>query len=433
MPSVMKTASDSDASAHLVKSFFIRKSELIAALGSPDFYIEIFFIGIALVLAWLVAMLIRRRTQIHLQKHPPKRIDSEFITKPLALLAPLLALIYLSIIKPLAGTYASGGAWTEAAIQLCFAYLLAKCIVLIVRSPIVAYFIAFVIMLVALLDATGFMKSTAAYLAAMAFSVGQFHISMLNLVHGVVILVIVFWIAGVLSRTLESYLRRSSRLSYNARELSVKFFRLFVYFVALLITLSAVGVDLTAFAVFGGALGVGIGLGLQKITANFVSGITLLMEKSIQIGDIIEISGHTGWVRQLNIRYVLIETFDGREVLIPNEELIATRVTNWTHSTTMARIEFKVPVSYGSDAIKARDLMLEAVMEYKRCLKDPAPNCFLSEFGDSGLQFTLSFWIADVREGRFAPQSDVMFAVLEKFRKAGIVIPYPQREVRVLS
>ncbi len=134
--------------------------------------------------------------------------------------------------------------------------------------------------------------------------------------------------------------------------MTVKFFKIFVYLVAFVITLSAMGIDLTAFAVFSGALGVGVGLGLQKLTGNFVSGVTLLLEKSIKIGDLIEVAGNTGWVRQLHTRYALIETFDGREIMIPNEELVSTRVINWTLTTTLARAEVKIAIDLDSDAEK---------------------------------------------------------------------------------
>jgi len=431
MPSVtlgeMQGPNYFDPSTHLAAKFATRKDELLAALANPDFYIEWMLIGIALVLAWLVALLIRRHVGKRLAEKPLQRIDPEFITKPLSLLAPLLALLYLGIIKPLAESYAKsgGGDGTELVMQLCIAWILAKCVLLIVRSRPMAWFIAVVIMVIATLRATGFIRSTAAYLNSMAFDVGQFHLSMLHLVRGSVILVVVFWVAGLLSRTLESYLRRSSSLSYNARELTVKFFRLLIYFIALMITLSALGVDLTAFAVFGGALGVGVGLGLQKITANFISGITMLMEKSIQIGDLIEVGGVTGHVRELNIRYALIAAADGREILIPNEELLTTRVTNWTHTSNNARIDVKIGVAYKSDPAKVIALMLEAAGEHKFCLKDPPPSCFLREFGDNALIFLLTFWIPDVQDGRMQPQSEVMMAILEKFKKAKIGIPCP--------
>ncbi len=420
LPDIVKNP---ESLIHASKKFSARREELFTALTSSDFYIQLLFVGIALAIAWLMAVLIQRRVKTHFDKHPPKKIDVEFITKPLKLLAPLLGILYLSAVKPFADEFAAEGDLTDAVIKLCSAYFVAKTVVLIIESRIVAYFVAFVIMAVAVLNVTGFAAFTVVYLNSMGFDIGQFHISLLALFHGIFMLVVVFWIAGLLSRTLESYLRRSSSLSYMARELSVKFFRIFVYFLAFMITLSALGVDLTAFAVFGGALGVGVGLGLQKITANFVSGIILLMEKSIKIGDLIEIAGSSGWVRQLNIRYALIETGEGKEILIPNEELISTRVINWSHSSDAARVDIKITVAYESNALKVRDMLINTARAHPLCQKNPAPNCWLREFSDTGLQFLLIFWIPDVHEGRMGPQSDVMLAILERFRKEGIIIP----------
>jgi small-conductance mechanosensitive channel len=406
----------------LARKLFVTRKELLDALSGTDFYIEWLYIGVALALAWLLAALIRKRVGTHLRAHPPKRIDAIFITRPLKLLGPLLALLYLSVARPISENI-GGGAWTEAVTQLTIAYLVARCVTLVVRARFISYLIATVIMISAVLDVTGFMPSVTGYLDTMAFEIGKFRLSVLNLIHGTVILVIVFWLAAISSSTLESYLRRSSSLSYTARELTVKFFKIVVYFIALMVTLSALGVDLTAFAVFGGALGVGIGLGLQKITTHFVSGIALLLEKSIKIGDVIEVGGINGIVRELNIRYALVETADGREMMIPNDELTSTRVTSWTHSHDRARVEIPVNVSYAADAVLARKLMLEAAIGHSRCLKDPAPDCWLREFGVSSLNFLLVFWIKDIHEGRPRPQSEVMFAILEKFRQNKIEIP----------
>lgn len=422
---------DTAAAAPLVKQLTVTQQDLLTALTSPGFYVEMIFIGMALALAWIIAKLVQYRIKAYVRNHPPKKIDAEFVTKPFALLAPLLALLYLSLVKPFSEQYAGGSEWIVAISKLCVAYAAAKIVLLILNGRAIAWFLAVIIMIIAVLDVSGFMKTTSAYLASMAIEIGSFKLSILNLVHGIVILVIVFWIAGLLSRTLESYLRRSSGLSYNARELIVKFFRIFVYFIAFLITLSAVGVDLTALAVFGGALGVGVGLGLQKITANFVSGVTLLLEKSIKIGDLIEVGGITGWVRALNIRYALVETADGRDLMVPNEELISTRVTNWTYSNDLARIEIKVPLPYDADATQARDLMVAAAYEHKRCLKNPAPLCHLKEFTEKGMLLALTFWIPDVKEGRLGAQSDVMFTILAKFKEAGIEMSPPPATMNI--
>jgi len=411
-----------DASLHLMHRLSTRWNDFMGLLHNPDFYIELFFIGVAFVLALLLAKAIQQRIQNKITRSPPKFIDPEFILKPLLLLAPAIALFLLQVVQILAISFDIGGNFTGGIIELTYAYLLIKCVMLVVHARPVAYCIATAIIINAVLHAIRINRVATAYLESLAFDIGKYHITALHLVHGFIIFVVVFWGAGILSRALESYLRRSTALSHNGRELAVKFFRLFVYIIAFVITMSAIGIDLTAFAVFSGALGVGIGLGLQKLTGNFVSGVTMLMEKSIKIGDLIEVGGNTGWVRQLNIRYALIETSDGREILIPNEELVSTRVINWTLTTTMARIEIKIAIAFDSDAEVARKLLLAAALEHPLCLKDPAPQCHLKEITPDGLNFALTFWIADVKEGRNGPQSDVLFAVLRKFRENGIAL-----------
>jgi len=298
--------------------------------------------------------------------------------------------------------------------------LLAKWMNFVAKWRPMLLFVAMVALVVGVLNATGWKEPVSDYLATITFSVGKYRFSMLELMHGVVVLVVVFWLASVSSRTLENNLRHSSLMSYATRELTVKFFRVFAFFAALLVGLSALGVDLTAFAVFGGALGVGIGLGLQKITSNFVSGVTLLMEKSIKLGDLIEVGGILGWVRQLNIRYTLVETLDGRAFLIPNEELISTRVISWTYTDNQARIEILVKTDFNADPAKALSIMLAAAKAHPKCLRSPEPTCFLTEFTDTGMQFSLTFWIANIKEGRASPRNEVMLGIVRNFREAGI-------------
>jgi small-conductance mechanosensitive channel len=409
-----------DVSTPLIKKLFATKEEWIDALNTSGFYLELMLVALAFVIAGLTAFIISKRTRMFLEAHPPKRFDVASLMRPFALLPSILSLLFLAVVRPFIEQYAQGGEFAVAAARLVVAYIMAKAILLMVRSRLVAWFIAFVVMVIAVLDVTGFMATTKQYLEAMSFEAGKFKITVLNLVNGLIILVVVFWVAGVLSRSLESYLHRASTLTYNTRELIVKFFRIFVYFIALLITLSAIGVDLTAFAVFGGALGVGIGLGLQKLTANFVSGITLLVEKSIKLGDLIEVGGVTGWVRALNIRYALVESSDGRELMIPNEQLVSTQVTNWTHSNEQARVEIRLALDVKADARRAMAIMLECASAHPRSLKAPKPLCWLREFNDAGMLFVLTFWIGDIHEGRNGPQSDVMLAILDEFRAAGI-------------
>ena len=412
-----------ESNSKLAKKVAETKSQLLNMLMDSDFYIQLIFVGVALSLAWLVSLLIRRRLEAYVKTNPPKLIDLNLALGSLTLITPILAILYLGVLKPFADDYAVGiRSLTEAFLHLSVAYMLARLSLLLVHTKPVARMIAFLIMFTAVLKVTAFTQITVGYLDSVALDIGSFHISMLNLVNGIIIMILVFWLSGGLSRWLETFLRRTSSLSYSARELTVKFFRIFFYFLALLVTLSAIGVDLTAFAVFGGALGVGIGLGLQKITANFMSGITLLLEKSIKIGDLIDVAGNLGWVRELNIRYTLMETGDGREILIPNEELISSRVTNWTHSNPQTRVDIEVVVSYDADPRMVKRLLLEAAKDYKLTLKNPEPLCQLRTFTESGLGFVLMFWIPNVNDGRFGPKSEVMMLILDKFRANDIEI-----------
>ncbi len=398
-------------------------------MQEPASYFDSLLIGISVAVALLLTFLARRAIKRHSYPLERLHISAHFVHRASSLLPPLLTLIFLH--STIALDIRQQEHLFDRAVHLSVAWFLVRLVMLVVRTRPVALFLSGVIIIGAFLHASGFGNSIHHYLAGMEFEIGTLKLSMLGIVHGVVIFVFMFWLAGVLSRGAENYLRRVSSMSYNARELIVKLFTVMAYSIAIIITLEALGVNLTALAVFGGALGVGIGLGLQRFTANFVSGIAILLERSVKIGDMVEVGTSTGWVRQLHMRYMLLETFDGREIVIPNEELTTSRVTNWTYTNPNARLEIKVRVAYDADPALARRCMLEAARAHPRCLKSPEPLCALREFGDISLNFTLTFWIPDVREGRNGPQSEVMMDILRRFREAGITMPFSPHERRV--
>ena len=192
------------------------------------------------------------------------------------------------------------------------------------------------------------------------------------------------------------------------------------------------GIDLKVLAIFSGAIGIGIGFGLQKITSNFISGLILLFEKSVKSDDLVELaSGAYGFVRHIGARYTLVATHEGKEIMVPNEDFITGRVTNCTFSNKKGRIEISIGISYESDIEKAMDLILESAKEYSGCLDDPGPSCFLREFADSAINCVLFFWVLDVREGILKHKSNIMRSIWRKFKEHDIVIPYPQRDIHV--
>jgi small-conductance mechanosensitive channel len=200
---------------------------------------------------------------------------------------------------------------------------------------------------------------------------------------------------------------------------------------SLLITLAAIGVDLTALSVFGGALGVGLGFGLQKLAANYVSGFVVLFERSVRIGDSIRIDNFEGCITDITTRYTLVRSINGREAVIPNEKLMTERVENLSLSDRKVLLTSQVSVGYNTNVEHVRELLTEAAKSSARVLAQPTPIAHLAAFGSDGLEFTLCYWIGDPENGQLNVQSEVNMAVLKSMRQHGIEIPYPQRVVHL--
>ena len=266
----------------------------------------------------------------------------------------------------------------------------------------------------------------------LSFSIGQTRISAYLMTKALITIVLFFLITGILSEFGEKRIKSIRGIHSSNKALINKAFHIFIYFFGFIIALNILGIDLTAFAIFSGAIGIGIGFGLQKITSNFISGLILLFEKSIENGDMVELSDGTyGLIRKTSARYTLLETFEGREMMIPNEDFIINRVTNWTFNNRKGRLELNIGVAYESDIEKAMELILEAAREHPRCMDDPGPSCYLKEFGDSSVNFMLFFWVEDVSRGRYRAKSDVMMSVWKKFKEHNITIPFPQRDIYI--
>jgi small-conductance mechanosensitive channel len=234
----------------------------------------------------------------------------------------------------------------------------------------------------------------------------------------------------VLSRFFERRINKSTSLNPSVRVLMIKIVKIALIGLAIVIAVTSAGLDLSALAVFGGALGLGIGFGLQKVISNLFSGVLLLADRSIKPGDIIELKDGTfGWVGQLGSRYVSVVTRDYKEHLIPNEDFITQPVVNWSYSNRLIRIETKFGVHYDSDPHLVKKLAEEVAVIPDRVVSDPKPVCHLVEFGDSSLNFVLRFWIEDPEQGVTNMRGAVMLKLWDAFKEHGIQIPYPHREV----
>ena len=266
----------------------------------------------------------------------------------------------------------------------------------------------------------------------LSFSIGETRFSAYLMIKAIITIIMFFLLTGIVSDFGEKRIKSIKGIHSSNKALINKAFHIFIYFIGFMIGLNVLGIDLTAFAIFSGAIGIGIGFGLQKITSNFISGLILLFEKSIENGDMVELSDGTyGLIRKTSARYTLLETFEGREMMIPNEDFIINRVTNWTFNNRKGRLQIDIGVAYESDIEKARELILEAAKEFPGSIDDPKPSCYLKEFADSSVNFMLFFWLADVSKGRYQAKNDVMLSIWKKFKENNISIPYPQRDIHI--
>jgi small-conductance mechanosensitive channel len=301
-------------------------------------------------------------------------------------------------------------------------------------STIIANLVGLILMPTLILDVFGILDAAIKILDGMAFNIGEIRISAYIVIKAIITLILVVWLSGLITRKSKSFIN-GSKIKSSTKGILGKVLDILVYTAAFVVILKAFGVDMTAFAVIGGAIGVGIGFGLQKIASNFISGIILLLEKSIEVGDIVEVDGGKiyGTIKHFASRYTLVEELDGKEIMIPNEEFIINKVTNWTYSNNRARIEFNIRVAYNSDLEKVKEIMINCALENPRCLSYPEIEWYVVGFGEYDIRIIMYIWISDIVEGRFAPRSEVYMAIWKEFKKHNIEIPYPQREINLIK
>jgi small-conductance mechanosensitive channel len=266
-----------------------------------------------------------------------------------------------------------------------------------------------------------------------AIEFGEVRLSAWMVLQGAFLLALLFFVARVIARQSAARLYANEELSPSMRVLSVKLLQVGLYGAAFVIGLRAVGFDLTGLAVLSGAVGVGLGFGLQKVVSNLVSGVILLLDRSIKPGDVISIGETFGWINSLGARYVSITTRDGKEYLIPNEDLITGQVVNWSHSNDFVRLDIHFGTAYGNDPHTVRRVAREAAAGIDRVLEDRPPVCHITGFGDSAVNYVLRFWIRDPAGGITNIRGNVYLALWDAFQANGIAIPFPQREVRILE
>ncbi|PKP75998.1 MAG: mechanosensitive ion channel protein MscS [Alphaproteobacteria bacterium HGW-Alphaproteobacteria-6] len=394
-----------------------------------------------LVLSWGLAHLAARRFGPRIEGFlaPPAEARGviatlrRFVLRFLPLLLPLLAYGFTAIGESVTRSLFGSGA-VIAFGKRVFLFLAARVLVgKVIRDPFLRLLGRYVLIPIAALYALGLTGAAAAWLEGLTVELGNITFSMMALIRGGVAGSLLFWLGTWSNRQSADYIKGQEALRPATRELAAKAAEVAIFGLAFLLLLSIIGIDLTTVAVLGGALGVGIGLGLQQIAANFISGIILLVEGQTTVGDYVELDGgEAGTIVKMTARSCILETFDGRWIVVPNEHFITTRVVNYSDQGSANRYEVAFSVSYDTDINTVPGIITAAVAALPFVLDKPeGPDCELKGFGESGIDFVVEYWVQGIDDGRNKYASAVLFAVWNALKEARIEIPYPHRVIEL--
>jgi small-conductance mechanosensitive channel len=407
--------------------------DLLADVGSGDAVAQVGVVAASLILAWALASLLRRRLSPHR--------DQRYWTRArIARVAfPAIAGLALLVVRRL--PLAAHASLVTIAMELALSLALLRAVVYTlsdVFKPSPALYaiskgLAWTVWIAVALDLAGLLDPLATYFEQLGFTVGKQHVSILLLLKagaiGAATLVASLW-AG---RATEGHLLKLEGIDLNVRVVLAKLARALYVVLAVLIVLPAFGIDVTVLSVFGGAVGVGLGFGLQKIASNYVSGFIILVDRAIRIGDVITVDGRTGTVTRLNARYTVLSGVDGTEAIIPNETFVTNTVQHYTYTDRRSLLKFDVQIGYDSPLDTALEIMERLAAAEPRVLSDPAPAALVKAFADSGVALELVVWILDPGEGTGQLRSNILRGIKREFERNGISLPFPQREIRILG
>jgi small-conductance mechanosensitive channel len=403
-----------------------------AEVTSPWFYLQLGLVLAAAGIALAVGAAIRLRLDLKSlgKDWPiPLRVFMRVLIGS-ASTAVFAALMIAARLIMAASTWPSRSYLLSIAAKLALAWLIIRLVTSVIRNPSLVRLVSLSAWLVAALSIVGQLGPVIDALDSVAIVLGGLRLTPLLLIKLGVLLIAALWLTNITSNFVESRITQSSDLTPSLQVLLVKMIRVGLMVFAVAVVLSAVGINLSALAIFSGAAGVGIGFGLQKIVANFISGIILLVDKSVKPGDLVTIGDSSGRISAMKTRYISVAAGDGREFLIPNEDLVTQKVTNWTYTDKNTLVKVLFGTNYDADPRLVCKLAIETAAEAPRALKNKPPNCILTEFAESGMKFSLTFWIADP-DGMDNVKSDVMLALWDAFKRESIKVALPVRELLV--
>ena len=393
-----------------------------------------------LVLAWFLAGLIARRMRPALarmidpgEKENLFSTPRRFLLQFLPLISPLLAYALTGIGESIVRSLFDSGA-VIAFGKRVFLFLAARALVRdIITDPFLKLLGRYILLPIMAIYTVGLLDVVSARLSETIVGVGNIRFSLMTLVRGIIAGSLLFWLGQWSNSQTTALIAQNKEMRPSIRQLLIKTAEFTIFAIAFLLLMNILGIDLTTLAVLGGAIGVGLGFGLQKIASNFISGVILLVEGQATVGDYVELDGgEQGKIVKMMARAAILETFDGRWIVVPNEDFITTRVVNYSDSGSANRYEAPFSVSYDTDINKIPPLIEAAVSTHPEVLDAPyPPDCELRGFGESGIDFAVEFWVNGLDDGPNKYTSDVLFLIWNALKDAGVEIPYPQRVVEI--
>ena len=403
-----------------------------AEVTSPWFYLQLGVILAAAGLAVAAGAAIRSRietTSLAMGWPAPLRLLMRILVGS-ASTAIFAVLMVIARAVMMASTWPSRSYLLAVSAKLALAWLIIRLVTSAIRNAFLVRLVSLSAWLVAALSILGQLDPTIDLLDSVSIDLGGLRLTPLLLIKLSVLLAVALWLSNLASNFLESRINRSRDLTPSIQVLLTKMVRLTLIVFAIALVMGAVGINLSALAIFSGAVGVGIGFGLQKIVANFISGVILLADKSVKPGDLVTIGDSSGRISAMNTRYISVAAGDGREFLIPNEDLITQKVVNWTYTDKDTLVKVNFGTNYDADPRLVCKLAMDVAAAQPRATKLKPPNCLLTEFAEAGMKFSLTFWISEP-DGMDNVKSDVMLMLWDAFKREAIRVPYPVREIRV--
>ena len=411
-----------------------------AVLSTEFLYQLLLILGIYLV-AYLVASQVRKTIPFMRRPQNQRFHSLQMLGYRLGTMLFPLITVFLLLLTTRLGNLFQVDAWLlDVALVLAVLIFLNNCIKSLVANSIIAAFMRYIGLPIVFLHLIGVLPTVITALESISVTVGNIELSAYGILRVLIFGALLFWL-GRASNTLgKDIIRNQKSLDIATKEVFAKLFEVAVFCVIFLLLLNIMGINLTALAVFGGALGVGLGLGLQSIASNFISGIIILLDRSLTVGDYVELEdGSKGFVREFKMRYAILETYDGKDILVPNEKFISALLINWTHKDPKQRYRIDFSVAYHTDIRAMVEIIKEAVAEHPQVLSgedvplEERPDCEIDSFGDSGVNMFVEFWMEGIDDGKNRVGGDLLLLIFETLREHDISIPFPQREVRILN